>query len=130
MLLRWSGGTGSTPPALRVCVFVLALVLTLRPVTCAAANLTTWGYQDTFRDPHNGGFGGESNLFLSSMWHTISNLSIMQCQSYLCVIFLGTIPSYVLTLSPKTIDAHVVRMKRTLSMDASHSSPHRKCRIV
>ena len=29
-------------------------------VTTAAANLTTWGYQDTQRDPNNGGFGGES----------------------------------------------------------------------
>ena len=25
----------------------------------AAAILTTWGYQDTQRDPNNGGFGGE-----------------------------------------------------------------------
>jgi linoleate 10R-lipoxygenase len=25
----------------------------------AASILTTWGYQDTQRDPNNGGFGGE-----------------------------------------------------------------------
>jgi hypothetical protein len=24
----------------------------------SAANLTTWGFQDTMRDPHNGGCGG------------------------------------------------------------------------
>ena len=40
----------------------------------AAANLTTWGYQDTQRDPNNGGFGGEckpesDNMILTFTLH-------------------------------------------------------------
>ena len=60
----------------------------------AAAILTTWGYQDTQRDPNNGSFGGackNDDVILTLTFHWRS--SYTQCPNFWCVICLVTILS-------------------------------------
>lgn len=49
------------------------LLLSLMFITSlSASNLTTWGFQDCARDPHNGGLGGESKSLPFSFQKIVS----------------------------------------------------------